>query len=415
MGIIQSIRKFGLDYCDLPTMVWNIGVMLRLVTLNVDPRHKKGIPIIFYIITFLTACSFYYAYLISSLWFLFVRTRETKNMVLGMVGFSISLCSEIGPTKLFFLIMNRKEIRTLIGKCLELDSHVIPGSRFHKNLMKKMRNVKKRYMFFWTVVTCNGLLYIIRPIFLSGRHSLDDNFVYYGLEPILETPNYEISYIIGTTSTIYVLHLTTNITGLLITLTGYAESQIISLGEEFQELWNDAEKHYQEIARTNDAPETTNDERAINIKNEYIKRQLHHLINMHIATTQILRDTELVFRGALAAEFVLLILSLIAELLGGLNNTYLQVVYGFIIVGMDCLAGQRIMDAGVTFQKSVYECNWENFNARNMKTIWMIILNSQKPLNLSAGGLAMLNLGILMTFARSIYSAYTAFSSRVSH
>ncbi|XP_052751061.1 uncharacterized protein LOC113513506 [Galleria mellonella] len=412
MWIIKKIRMFGLEYCDLPTMVWNVGVMLRVFTLNVDPRHTKRTPIFIYITTFISVCSYYYAYFFSTIWFVFVRSRENKDLVAGMVAFSISLCSEIGPTKLVFLAMNRKEIKTLVGECLELNSHVIPGSRFHENLLKKMRIVKKRCIFFGIMMTINGGVYIFRHLLSPGRRPLEENYPYYGLEPPLETPYYEISYILGTISTVYMIHLTTHVTGLLLTLSGYIESQMLALAEEFQELWIDADKHYRELVSTNDCLIAKNQN---TIKNEYIKKQLQYIINIHTANIQILHQTEHAFRGALAAEFVLLILSLIAELLGGLENTYIQIPYGFALVGMDCLAGQRVLDAGMAFEKAVYDSKWENFNAENMKIVWMILINSQKPLNLSAGGLAMLNLRILMTVLRSIYSAYTALSSHLNH
>ncbi|XP_031764759.2 odorant receptor Or2-like [Galleria mellonella] len=413
MKIVTAIRKFGLEYCDFPTMLWNVAVMLRVATLNVDPRHKKGIPFIYYITGPIIVCCFYYAYCFSTLWFVFVRSRETNDIVSAMVAFSISLCTEIGPTKLLFLILNRKQIRSLVEKCLELNSHLMPDSRFYKNLLKQMRTVKKRFILYGSLNIMNGVVYISQPLLTPGRHVLNENFPFYGLEPVLETPYYEISFVVGFISTCYVLHLTINITGLLVILTGYTESQMISLGLEFQELWNDANKHYQEIVLTDNSSVTVNKENAI--KNAYVKRQLRNMINIHTANIQILRQTERAFRGALAAEFVLLILSLIAELLGGLENTYIQIPYGFALVGMDCLAGQRVLDAGVAFEEAVYDSKWENFNAENMRTVWMILINSQRPLNLSAGGLANLNLGILMTFARSAYSAYTALSSHVKH
>ncbi|XP_059057861.1 odorant receptor 67a-like [Achroia grisella] len=413
MGVITMIRKFGLEYCDLPTMVWNVAVMLRATTLNVDPRHTKGIPIFLYMLTPIFVCCFCYAYCFSTLWYVFVRSRETNDVVGAMVVLSVSVCTEIAPSKLFFLILNRKKIKILVGKCLELDSLMIPESRFHKNVLKQMKIVKKRFIYYGSLNIINAIIYYSMPFVLPGRRPLNETFPFYGLEPVLETPYYEISYIVGLISTLYPMHITINITGLLITLTGYTESQMISLGLEFQELWNDATKHYHEVVLVDGSALTINDENAI--KNDYIKKQLHSMINIHTANIEILRQTELVFRSALAAEFVLLILSLIAELLGGLENTYIQIPYGFSLIGMDCLVGQRVMDAGVAFEKAVYDSKWENFNAENMKMVWMILINAQRPLNLSAGGLAMLNLGILMTFARSVYSAYTAFSSHVNH
>nr|QLI62061.1 odorant receptor 18 [Streltzoviella insularis] len=35
------IHKFGLEHCDLPTMLWNVSFLLRALTLNIDGRYKK--------------------------------------------------------------------------------------------------------------------------------------------------------------------------------------------------------------------------------------------------------------------------------------------------------------------------------------------------------------------------------------
>lgn len=40
MNALNVIRKFGLGYTDLPTLIWNVSVFLRVVTLNIDGRNK---------------------------------------------------------------------------------------------------------------------------------------------------------------------------------------------------------------------------------------------------------------------------------------------------------------------------------------------------------------------------------------
>lgn len=110
-------------------------------------------------------------------------------------------------------------------------------------------------------------------------------------------------------------------------------------------------------------------------------------------------------------EFVLLIHGLIAELLGGLENTYIEMPFALMQVAMDCLIGQRMMDACKKFEYAVYDCKWENFDVTNMKTVLLILQNAQKTMVLSAAGMTSLNYNCLMTIIRSIYSAYTTLRS----
>ena len=78
---------------------------------------------------------------------------------------------------------------------------------------------------------------------------------------------------------------------------------------------------------------------------------------------------------------------------------------------MDCFAGQRVADASIMFEASVYDCKWENFDKANMKLVLVILQNSQKTMTLSAGGVRALNFTSLMSVFRGIYSAYTALRS----
>nr|WPO56478.1 odorant receptor [Leucinodes orbonalis] len=57
---------------------------------------------------------------------------------------------------------------------------VKPGSRFAANLMRKLREVKKRAIFFWMVIIGNGVVYFIKPCLMSGRHLMEDYFIIYG-------------------------------------------------------------------------------------------------------------------------------------------------------------------------------------------------------------------------------------------
>lgn len=65
---------------------------------------------------------------------------------------------------------------------LECDALTEPGSRFSRNLIKSLRNVKKRAMFFWILMMVNGMAYMIMPALQSGRHLMEDLMIIYGKE-----------------------------------------------------------------------------------------------------------------------------------------------------------------------------------------------------------------------------------------
>ncbi|RVE47146.1 hypothetical protein evm_008223 [Chilo suppressalis] len=421
----ESLRKFGLEYCDLPTITWNVSIMLRVLTLNIDPRNKKPIPKIFYIITLTVAACYFYVYLISMLWFVFWKCRETGDFTAAIIVLSLGITSEIGTAKLIFMMIYRYKIRKIVELYLECDSQVKPGSRFFLNMMKALRNVKKRAMIFWLVIIGNGVVYIVKPAVTPGKHLMEDVFTLYGLEPSTESPNHEISFLLMSLGTVHTCYIPANISAFLIIAIGYNEAQMLALSEEVLNIWNDALRYLDDHTITdisvnsNDQLSTVYQTRSENINkhdiiNEFIETRLREIVKIHVTNINLVQQMEQVLRGAIVVEFILLIIGLILELLCGLEKTYIQVPFALMQVAMDCWAGQRLVDASIMFEKSVYACKWENFNLKNMKTVLLVSVLSQKTMTLSAGGVTKLSFSSLMMVLRSIYSAYTALRPTMS-
>nr|UVB79118.1 odorant receptor 21 [Heortia vitessoides] len=414
----EKIRKFGLGYCDLPTMMWNVSTLLRVITINIDSRQERKIPIYFYVLTLITYSGYLYIYLISMLWFVFWKSHETGDMTATMIVFSLGVSSEIGPCKMIYMMWNEELARKVVDGYIECDRAIIKGSRFFKNLLKGLRTVKKRALIFWIVIIGNGVIYILKPIITPGRHIMEDNFINLGLEPQFETPYYQIAFFLTSLGVYITCYLPANLTAFLIVLIGYTEVTLLALSRELLNLWGDAQEYYKKALHNRHSKEINipSDIHEIDvykqkIVNDYIQRRLYEIVRLHKTNIILINQIELVFRGAIAMEFILLIVGLLAILLGGLENTYIQMPFAMIQVSMDCLTGQRLIDACGIFENAVYDCKWENFNASNMKTVLLILQISQKTLNLSAGGCSKLSFTCLMTVIRSIYSAYTALRS----
>lgn len=234
-----------------------------------------------------------------------------------------------------------------------------------------------------------------------------------GLEPMQESPNYELAFGLMATGTCVTCYLPANITAFLIVITGYTEAQMLSWSQELSNLWEDAEHNYlQRPERENNVAVVSNSAENKNLAlNKYVKSRLKVIIKGHAANINLLKQIEEIFRGAIAVEFTLLIVGLIAELLGGLENTYIEIPFALMQVAMDCLTGQRVMDASMVFERAVYDCKWENFDQNNMRTVMLMLQSSQKTMTLSAGGITKLSFVSLMAVIKSVYSAYTTLRS----
>nr|ARO76460.1 odorant receptor 55 [Conogethes punctiferalis] len=410
---MENLRKFGLNYCDLPTMLWNVTCLLRVLTLNIDSRYKKRVPAVFYVVTAVVSAGYFYVYLVSMAWFVFYRCRQTGDLIAAMIAFSLGISSEIGSCKLLYMFIYERTVRDIVDGYLACDALNTLGSRFSQNVLKVLRFVKKRALLFWIVIVGNGAIYVLKAVVTPGRHMMEDGFLLYGLEPMYESPNYEIAFFLCCLGVCYTCYLPANITAFCIVLVGYSEATMLALGEELINLWSDAQQCYKDthntIDTTNAIKEDPNSKNII--VNNYIKARLKDIVKIHMININLIRQFEIVFRGAIALEFLLLITGIIAELLGGLENTYIEMPFALMQVAIDCLTGQRMMDACVIFENSVYDCKWENFNVANRRTVLLILQSSQKTIVLSAGGMAKLSFSCFMTVIRSIYSAYTALQS----
>ncbi|XP_073961312.1 uncharacterized protein isoform X1 [Choristoneura fumiferana] len=440
--MMETLQKFGLKHHDLPTMLWNVTVLLRILALDVDGRNTNISPFI-YLFMAITFAFYFYTYHLSTVWFIF--WHGGGELLFNIILFSLGISSLIGVIKLIYMYFNRKKLQKIVAEYLLCDDSVVPGSRLAENIMMTLRKVKRRAAIFWLVIIINGIVYATTPLLTPGRHLMEDKQILWGLEPMFESPNYEIAFTAEFFAVFLSVYAPANITGLLIIMVGYTEAQMLALSQELLHLWNDAQNNYQRTLQHAKLPTGTcsrisslltsepkqfNDpalkkkssvtsvifvtEHKDKTINDFIKQRLVSIMKMHAININLIKTVENIFQSAIAIEFCLLSGGLIAELLGGLENTYVQVPFALVQVAMDCITGQKLVDANTMFVEAIYDCKWENFGVSNMKLVAVMLQNAQKTMKLSAGGVNNLNYSTLMSVIRSIYSAYTALRSTMN-
>ncbi|KAJ8712066.1 hypothetical protein PYW07_004908 [Mythimna separata] len=391
------------------------GDLLRQLHLRV-----RGIPIICYVITAVSCANYIYVYVCSGLWFVFWHCYHTGDLPSAMIAFSLMCTSEVAVIKLFYMVFYERSLQNLIDRFLDCDSRTVKGSRFSTNMRKALRNVKIRAIGYWMLLNVNGVLYVIQPIVTPGHHLSVDSYIIIGLQPMHKSPNFEIASTMTGVSVLFICFTVANVSGFLILIIGYIEAQMLSLSEEMTHLWADANNHCQKTMQELSNFESVyleykvfNYVKETEIVNEYVKKHLIDIIGRHAVNVSLLQGIEDAMRGPNAVGFLFLIVGLIAELLGGLKNTMLQVPFTLTQLGVDCYLGQKIMDANIRFERAVYDCKWENFNQFNKKIVLVMLQNSQKTMTLTAGGMATLSFGVFMNIIRSTYSAYNTLGSMI--
>ncbi|CAK1550345.1 unnamed protein product [Leptosia nina] len=398
----MEIRKFRLEYCDLPTMVENVDFMLRLVYVRINKSNNRPINISAIILWTVSLTCYYYAYVFSMVWFVLVRCPETGDLLAACVVFSLVVCSQPSFLTMFHMIVYKKRVQSLIDNCLMLNELVKPGTVYSKNLHTHLRYIKKRATVVFITMVMNGILYVLMPIVLPGRHLTEDYQVIYGLEPMLETPNFEIASVMMALSVYICVFSMANITAFNLIILGYIEAQMVALSREIQSVWKNAE----EFCKQRDHPHVPSHGLKHELQNMFVNETLKEIICFHIKCIEIIKEYNSVFRVTKAIEFTVIILAIISELLGGIENTYLEIPFTFVLISMECVAGQKLTDASSNFERAVYSCKWENFNVKNRRIILSMLPIAQRMLSISAGGMAVLNYSCMLSVAKFSYSTY---------
>ncbi|XP_034834927.1 uncharacterized protein [Maniola hyperantus] len=406
----DGLQKFGLEYDDFPTMMENVSILLRILTINIFKRETESISLIWYILAVSAGACYFYVYVFSMMWQVFIHYPRLNDFRGAAVALTLGTCTVTCITKFIFMKMYAHDIIETVDRFLQCDEQVLLETRFAKNLRKRLRIIKKRAIVIWILLVLDGVVYLLIPLLRPGRHISQDLYIIYGLEPMLESPNYEVVQILINVSIGFAVYTMVNVAVYVIVVIGYNEAQIHALSEELRNIWSESQKFYNAIKHT-----IEDKIHVLYIKeqivNEFIRIRLRDIIKFHITNINLFHELDNEFRNTLVLEYSIMSISIIAELLGGLQNTYLQLPYTIIQVLMDCLAGQRLMDACDDFETSLYACEWENFNVSNRKTVLLMLAVSQKTLALTAGGVTKLDFNCLMIILRSSYSMYTTLKS----
>lgn len=220
-----------------------------------------------------------------------------------------------------------------------------------------------------------------------------------------ESPNYEVASVLLTSAVIFSVTASVHVTLFIIVIVGYLEAQMLALSKEMLNIWDDSEKYYNVYKLYNNPAMKS---RARNI---FLKIRLRDIVKFQIVNVNLRNKVEHELRFIFVNDLIFIILALVTELVGGLENTWIQMPFTFGIIFIDCYIGQRLIDASKEYENAIYNCKWENFNVDNQKTVLFMLQCSQKTMTLSAGGFAVLNFASLMSMLRSTYSAYTTLKS----
>ena len=82
-------------------------------------------------------------------------------------------------------------------------------------------------------------------------------------------------------------------------------------------------------------------------------------------------------------------------------------IYCFLVFFLYCFLCQRLINASEVFENAVYSCGWEKFNMKEKKTIYVMLLQAQKPITLLAADIIPVNIYTFASTLRAMYQFIT--------
>lgn len=133
-----------------------------------------------------------------------------------------------------------------------------------------------------------------------------------------------------------------------------------------------------------------------------VKEKLPSLIHRHILLLKMVTNLKLLYSNPLGVNFGLnaVFICLFSYLPFKQWGAYIPMLfYFFIIFFLYCYLCQKLVNATEIFENAVYCCGWENFQLKEMKSVYIIVKLAQKPVRLLAADMIVVN---MYTFASTL-------------
>lgn len=140
--------------------------------------------------------------------------------------------------------------------------------------------------------------------------------------------------------------------------------------------------------------------------NVLVQNQLPILIERHALTLEIIENLKALYSMPIGVNFgsnaVCMCLFFYLSLREWVTFSPV-LIYCFLVFFLYCFLCQRLINAAEAFENAIYSCGWEKFAIKEKKTIYVMLLQAQKPISLLAADIIPVN---IYTFASTIRAMY---------
>ncbi|XP_049313649.1 odorant receptor 49b isoform X2 [Bactrocera dorsalis] len=127
----------------------------------------------------------------------------------------------------------------------------------------------------------------------------------------------------------------------------------------------------------------------------------------HVMIIKYHRDLEVLFSvNSFADVCIFAVIPCVIIIISTMDHD-MSMLIGDIQLSIMVMISTFLVFWSANIAKAAYNCNWENRNKEFRKYIPLIIIASQRPLQLTAGGLKPINMEFFLTMVRCTYSLFT--------
>ncbi|KAJ8722549.1 hypothetical protein PYW07_003729 [Mythimna separata] len=328
----------------------------------------------------------FYVYAVGSLWFQWKEAQGAGDLIKSYVNISILILT---ATDGWWFITQRTLLITALTKIEQSNRMARSSASLQKKHRKLMKIVKRIVLVFYGFNYFDGIfIYLPHRVDVQNSYSMT---LCVGLEPLTASPNREACLIILALQEITIMITALNYQGLLLFLIAHTAAMYKMLAYEMIEL---------------------NENYSKNTNQKLARDTLSTLVDRHSLVLDVIDDLKSLYSVPLGVNFgsSAVIISLFFFLP---IQEWLQfmpvLVYCFLVFFLYCFVCQWLINCSELFERSVYCCGWENFDLKEKKLVFVMLRQSQKPVELLAADIVPVNIYTFATTLRGMFKFITVF------
>ncbi|XP_063620893.1 uncharacterized protein LOC134793259 [Cydia splendana] len=376
----QRLKK-RLRENSFDNLVSLVMVMPSLVGFEIT-RRKISVPFWIIHLSLLT-----YVYGMGSLVYQAKHARAASDFIKSFVNVSILVLT---ANNSYWWLTHRDLLRNVLRKANESDKSTIQAGLFvdkHRHSLCMIKRIL--FIFYFINLTNEFTSYLPKRADLNEKTFSMTPCV--GLKPLTSSPQREVCIMLTSLQELTIVIVVLNFQTMMLLLIAHTSAMYQLLSDEimtFNTLLTDPSNY------------------------DLVKERLGAIIKRHILTLDIIKDIRILYSIPMGINFgsnaVCMCFFFFLEPEEYFNFMPIS-MYCFIVFFLYCFLGQRLTNAAEVFSRAVYSCGWEMMDIKERTAISIMLLQSQKDVDLLAADLIPVNMLTFASTSQGIYKFVTVF------